>query len=248
MIPFFRKLRKQLADDNNTLKYMRYAIGEIVLVVVGILIALQINNWNEQRKSRKVETNILKELLVIVQSDLEFQYFGKNRRIASNASAQLIIDYLNKGLPYNDSLNFHFGNAEAKFNGNIRYQAYQKAKNYGLDFIESDSLKYELAWTYETNTNNLITLSNDYSLYYNITVMPIINQLFEISDFIPSPYYINLMIPIDYESLKTNSLYKNILRTSIAKRNEFEFIYERRISRMEKLVVLLKHEIEHRDQ
>jgi len=47
MIPFFRKIRKKMADDNKPLKYMRYAIGEIVLVVIGILIALQINNWNQ---------------------------------------------------------------------------------------------------------------------------------------------------------------------------------------------------------
>ena len=51
MIPFFRKIRKKMADDNKPLKYMRYAIGEIVLVVIGILIALQINTWNEERKN-----------------------------------------------------------------------------------------------------------------------------------------------------------------------------------------------------
>ena len=50
MIPFFRKIRKTLADDNKPIKYFRYAIGEIVLVVIGILIAVQINNWNENRK------------------------------------------------------------------------------------------------------------------------------------------------------------------------------------------------------
>jgi len=55
MIPFFRKIRKNLADDNNPLKYMRYAIGEIVLVVIGILIALSINNWNETRKDHRQE-------------------------------------------------------------------------------------------------------------------------------------------------------------------------------------------------
>lgn len=62
MIPFFRKIRKKMADDNRPLKYMRYAIGEIVLVVIGILIALQINNWNEARKDKIIEQKVLKTL------------------------------------------------------------------------------------------------------------------------------------------------------------------------------------------
>lgn len=49
MIRLFRNIRKQLTSENKVSSYLRYAIGEIVLVVVGILIALQINNWNEQR-------------------------------------------------------------------------------------------------------------------------------------------------------------------------------------------------------
>ena len=52
MIPVYRKIRKKMADDNRPLKYARYAIGEIVLVVIGILIALQINTWNEGRKEK----------------------------------------------------------------------------------------------------------------------------------------------------------------------------------------------------
>ena len=55
MIPFFRKIRNppageagKMADDNKPLKYIRYAIGEIVLVVIGILIALAINNWKKE--------------------------------------------------------------------------------------------------------------------------------------------------------------------------------------------------------
>jgi hypothetical protein len=62
MINFFRKIRKKLADDNKPLKYIRYAIGEIVLVVIGILIALQINNWNEERIS-KIREKKLVELI-----------------------------------------------------------------------------------------------------------------------------------------------------------------------------------------
>ena len=51
MIKFFRKIRYNLMEQNKTGKYLKYAVGEIVLVVVGILIALQINTWNETKKS-----------------------------------------------------------------------------------------------------------------------------------------------------------------------------------------------------
>jgi len=50
MIKFFRKIRQQLLAEGAVKKYLLYAIGEILLVVIGILIALQINNWNEQQK------------------------------------------------------------------------------------------------------------------------------------------------------------------------------------------------------
>jgi hypothetical protein len=76
MINFFRRIRKRLADDNKPLKYLRYAIGEIVLVVIGILIALQINNWNENRKdkilrlnySQQLSDNLEKDILVLKES------------------------------------------------------------------------------------------------------------------------------------------------------------------------------------
>ena len=55
MIKFFRRIRFDLMEKNKTGKYFKYAIGEIVLVVIGILIALQINNWNEQRKINKIK-------------------------------------------------------------------------------------------------------------------------------------------------------------------------------------------------
>ena len=70
MIPFFRKIRKKMADDNKPLKYMRYAIGEIVLVVIGILIALSINNWNEGRKRTNKGKDYINEIFNDVQNDV----------------------------------------------------------------------------------------------------------------------------------------------------------------------------------
>ena len=62
MIKFFRKIRENLIMENKTGKYFKYAIGEIVLVVIGILIALSINNWNENRKNKIIEHTYLENV------------------------------------------------------------------------------------------------------------------------------------------------------------------------------------------
>lgn len=69
MINFFRKTRKQLANENKFKKYFKYAFGEIVLVVLGILIALQINNWNERRK-KEVQ---FKSAIEFIYNDIEVE-------------------------------------------------------------------------------------------------------------------------------------------------------------------------------
>lgn len=67
MIKFFRKIRQNLIETGKTGKYLKYAIGEIILVVIGILIALQVNNWNE----KKLEENKLQTIFNIISKDLE---------------------------------------------------------------------------------------------------------------------------------------------------------------------------------
>ncbi len=62
MIQFFRRLRRSLLKENRISKYFLYAIGEILLVVIGILIALQVNNWNQEEKDLKLEKKILLNL------------------------------------------------------------------------------------------------------------------------------------------------------------------------------------------
>jgi hypothetical protein len=69
MIKFFRKIRQKLLSDNKFSKYLIYAVGEIVLVVIGILIALQINNWNEKRKSREAVKIAIEGLIADLKKD-----------------------------------------------------------------------------------------------------------------------------------------------------------------------------------
>ncbi len=69
MIKLFRNIRKNLLNEGKTKKYFKYAIGEIFLVVIGILIALSINNWNEQRKNHSLEKRYISELRYDLQKD-----------------------------------------------------------------------------------------------------------------------------------------------------------------------------------
>lgn len=70
MINFFKKIRQKSLTENRFSKYLLYAVGEIVLVVIGILIALQINTWNQEKSDRKIERDYTLSLIEDVKTDL----------------------------------------------------------------------------------------------------------------------------------------------------------------------------------
>lgn len=71
MINFFRKIRRQLANENKFQRYMRYAIGEVLLIMLGIFMALQLNNWNEKRKLNAQFNIILEQLYNSIKFDID---------------------------------------------------------------------------------------------------------------------------------------------------------------------------------
>lgn len=82
MLKFFRKIRQSLMAENRFSKYVLYAIGEIVLVVIGILIAVQINNWNEKQKAELKQRNLFENLKIDFNArinELEEILDGKTR-------------------------------------------------------------------------------------------------------------------------------------------------------------------------
>ncbi len=72
MIKFFRRIRQNLLSEGKTGKYFKYAIGEIVLVMIGILLALQVNNWNERKKENNTAKILAKSLIQDLTKDVEF--------------------------------------------------------------------------------------------------------------------------------------------------------------------------------
>ncbi len=80
MIKFFRKIRYNLMEQNKTGKYLKYAIGEIVLVMIGILLALQVNTWNINQKNKLIENNYL--ILISKQLQQHIETYESNIQYA----------------------------------------------------------------------------------------------------------------------------------------------------------------------
>ena len=135
--------------ENKTGKYLKYAFGEIILVVIGILIALQINNWNEKQKARAKELKILKEL----QTDLisnekrlhnKIELFQKTKR-----DGKIIEEHLTNKLAYNDSLEKYLSIPLVNFSFLITYSAYENLKSQGFDKISNDKLRLNVIRLYD---------------------------------------------------------------------------------------------------
>ncbi len=146
MIKLFRKIRQKLLSENKFTKYLLYAIGEIVLVVIGILIALQINNNNDLRKNREKEIHYLKN----IKTDLKINMLELDRyleiRTECIASAQRIIEYF-EGKPIKDFTAFNADGMNIytwqKFYQNNN--TFQELVNSGnLSLISNDSIKNHL--------------------------------------------------------------------------------------------------------
>lgn len=128
MIKFYRKIRQNLLTENKFSKYLIYAIGEIILVVIGILIALQINNWNEKRKT---DTKI-KNSLVSLKSDLTQDTLLINERLP----------FINKQYALNESLRARVASNNATIDTLIKVMRFEFNPNWAVQIA------------YNTNTYN----------------------------------------------------------------------------------------------
>jgi hypothetical protein len=103
MIKFFRHIRKSLIEENKMGKYFKYAIGEILLVVIGILIALQINNWNEERKLQNEINTYLTQKLENLKEDKQRLIEIKDVRLEKAEKSKFVLD---KGIKNVDVVSF----------------------------------------------------------------------------------------------------------------------------------------------
>ncbi len=243
MIKFFRKIRQKLLSENKFSKYLLYAVGEIILVVIGILIALSINNWNENLKNKKEEISVIKELLSDSKTNLlslEEDIFLNQRAINSN---MLISDILINKRPYNDSLDIHFGNIQYNTQFTLNTAGFENLKSRGFEIISNDSLRKSIINVQDrwfdfihdlgdmNNTVSLEQFNPSYKYYF---------KSFQ-SDF--EGLYVSFK-PQDYEKLTQNNAFLKLIREQ-KYNNEYTIqALNMGIKQIKKLIAQLESELE----
>lgn len=138
MIKFFRKIRYKFMNENKTGRYFKYAIGEIILVMIGILLALQVNNWNENHKKKQLKNEYKSSLIIDYTKDT----LQLNARVLSNKQRLQKLDTI-------------VTNIESGF--------YKSVEDYADIFLE-DAVGIRVTNIYNTNSFNLLISSGNIDL------------------------------------------------------------------------------------
>lgn len=207
MLKFFRKIRQNLLAENRLSKYLFYAIGEVVLVVIGILIAVTINNLNETSKANKIDALLLHEIKQNLENDLaaieeEIAAFDKYYR-----SQLYLIQWLESDLPFPDSLSLHVNSSYYRGYFKPNRIAYETLKQDGINPEEDNELKLDVARLYDIiYTQHIYFLEfyqeESYALYQACLMH--FNEL---------GFYNKSTKPIDPEQLKSDSHFLTKLKT-----------------------------------
>ncbi len=158
MIKFFRKIRQQLLSENKTSKYFKYAIGEIILVMIGILLALQVNDWNTKRLLKSKEQVYLKQIKISLNNDLESIKDVKefNAKKASYIDSTFIVleqsSNPEKYVPLITNYLFVMGEFNVFESNNIAFDNMIAAEN--IDLITNMELRKNLSLYYKRDFVN----------------------------------------------------------------------------------------------
>lgn len=204
MIPIFRKIRKKMADDNKPIKYLRYAIGEIVLVVIGILIALQLNSAKENWQREKLRQELLIELRSSMMQDTVDLNREKNRLKSAYINAMLLKQVIKEDLPYTESLDSSLAIIRRVSINTADYKIYDRLLAIGMDVIDDKDLSNEIVHYYE-DSKNLENSGEDAIKLLKERIYP--------NYFIS--YRPSKAVPDDFEKLKKSNEFKIALDYSL---------------------------------
>ena len=210
MARIFNTIRQRLIAQNRFTRYLVYAIGEIVLVVIGILIALQLNNWNSKQQVKQIEIKYLREIakhLRMDSVDIQFNITFNQTRLRSG---EMVLKCLNEHEAYSDTMDKYFGNLHYTTRSVMNFSAYETLKARGLEIISDDQLRMMIAELYSFSYHNVIDFEkqDDHLLQYTVVMPAVVGKLV----MHPSPnnrMELASASPKDFSSLKSDDAFKN---------------------------------------
>ena len=186
-----------------------YSVGEFVLIFLGILIALQVDNWNQDRQERKLEKVLLKEMLTNLQGDLDDVEININYHSRFLNSSEIVLEYLEGSDPYHDSLETHFGhlNGGTIFMENI--STYESLKSIGIDLISNDTLRQMIT--------NLYSVWYDYILHTEQIAMKHTTEFLDpsLSEHIYTIDFFDRAYPLDAAGIKQSNSFRHNIKVNI---------------------------------
>jgi hypothetical protein len=221
MIKFFRRIRQKLLAENKFSKYLLYATGEVILIVIGILLALYLNNLNNEKTSKLVEIELLNELKANIRGSIK----SFERTIESEKEYLdynlLILDYLDNKRPFDDILLKPFSTYFWTVSSNPISGGYTYLKSKGIDLITNDSLRQNLSVLFE-NEFLIIKEENEVwanNLQQNISYPYHVNHFrrYFLHDSISG--YNEVTKPFNYNDLIKDDKFKSINAEIISNRN-----------------------------
>lgn len=186
MLRFFQKIRKNLLSENKTGKYLKYAIGEIILVVIGILIALQVNNWNEKRKLEARVNENLHSLAQELKSNKEVIQINIDRVRDQIRIGLYMIDTLNNNSIPEEKRNTYLldqvGNMGPLRLRQLTTTTLDEIINSGnYSNIVSSDLKDKLLY-YQAQLTNVASTMERFENYWQNIELPYLTKHFSIVD------------------------------------------------------------------
>ena len=237
MIKFFRKIRQNLLMENKTGKYFKYAIGEIILVVIGILIALSINNWNEEIKNRAFEKEILEQIRAnLIKDKLTLESIQDNFKNAMNSTDKVL--KLEWTITKKDSLKYWLSDI-IRFD---RFQpltnAFEVAKSKGLDLISNKQLRFDIGAYYDDEIRRVVKAIEDIEETFKKEWINILRK--DTKDFKFGKY----VVLKDVNILQSDGEMTNILRTNKDNFNGGTLRIKNGIEYIDRIINLLDEELQ----
>lgn len=254
MLKFFRKIRQQLLNSGEMKKYSLYAVGEIVLVVLGILIALQVNNWNESRKGKKVEIKLLKEIHADIEATLDEVIGDYKSHIRSQNSGTTFQKYLMNNETYNDTIARHYWRMLKDRQAYPKTSGYELMQSKGTDIISNDSLRKEITDLYQLTFSRLVECGQS-NERFNVPnrLAHFSNKHFIITNISDDTYFTEGLRDTvifyksqlnNYEALRNDKEFFRTLQSSFALRKRKISLHEWAIEDSNEVLTMIENELQ----